>query len=83
MMGFMAFEMAAKTEHRIMFLETNIVISQCVIIRYKHRYKYCVGILKIKWRIAVSTCCFILRNYGGQITENEKGELFYMRATER
>ena len=26
---------------------------------------------------------FILGNYGSQITENEKGELFYMRATER
>jgi len=26
---------------------------------------------------------FILRNYGGQITENEKGELFCMLATER
>jgi len=26
---------------------------------------------------------FILRNYGGQITENEKGEQFCMRVTAR
>jgi len=45
--------------------------------------KYCFWDFEKRMAYSITDVLFVLRNYGSQITENERGEQFCVRATER